>query len=96
MNQPLLTHMDMKMVESIERNRYLTPKAAAEYLGLSVFSIYRLVQRRAIPFIPIRPSGVNTSRRPSVRFDRYALDAWMKKQAVKPQADYVDERGANE
>jgi excisionase family DNA binding protein len=96
MTERSLTHMDMKMVQGIERNRYFTAKKAAEYLGLSVFSVYRLVQRRAIPFIPIRPSGVNTSRRPSVRFDIYALDAWMKKQAVKPAADYVDERGANE
>ena len=86
------------MAESVERNRYLTAKAAAEYLGLSVFSVYRLVQRRAIPFIPLHPSGMDFSRRPSVRFDVRALDAWMKKQVVRPQTDalsqtdHLDER----
>jgi hypothetical protein len=78
--------------------RYLSPKQAARYLGLSVFSIYRLVERRAIPFIPLHPSRSNgrAANRPSVRLDREALDAWMRKQTVKPSAEYVDERTANE
>jgi excisionase family DNA binding protein len=78
--------------------RYLSPKQAARYLGLSVFSIYRLVERRAIPFIPLYPSGTKTtsSSRASVRFDSQALDAWMRKQTVKPSPEYVDERTTNE
>ena len=76
--------------------RYVSPKEAARYLGLSVFSIYRLVQRRAIPFIPLHPSGISPTSRPSVRFDLQALDAWMKKHTVKPLAEYVDERATNE
>lgn len=76
-------------------NRYLSPRAAAQYLGLSVFSVYRLIERRAIPFIPIRPSAPKAHGRASVRFDIHALDAWMRKQTVKPSLDYVDETTAN-
>ena len=74
--------------------RYLNPKQAAQYLGLSVFSVYRLVERRAIPFVPLHPSGArgNPSARPSVRFDIEAIDGWMKRQTVKPLADLIDER----
>jgi len=76
------------------RQRYLSPKEAAIYLGLSVFSIYRLIERRAIPFVPLYPSGCAraTLTRSSVRFDVEALDVWMKKQTVKPAVEYVDER----
>jgi predicted DNA-binding transcriptional regulator AlpA len=81
--------MDMTM-----RPRYVNPKEAAAYLGLSVFSIYRLVERRAIPFVPLYPSSTSAQakRRASVRFDIEALDAWMRKQTVKPLAEYIDER----
>ena len=74
--------------------RYLSPKQTAVYLGLSVFSVYRLVERRAIPFVPLYPSGSagKPSNRPSVRFDIEALDAWMRKQMVKPSTEHVDER----
>ena len=74
--------------------RYLSAKQAAQYLGLSVFSVYRLVERRAIPFVPLYPSRATgkSSNRPSVRFDIEALDVWMRKQTVKPMAEYVDER----
>ena len=80
------------------RPRYLCPKQAATYLSISVFSIYRLVERRAIPFVPLYPSGKagRPTTRPSVRFDIEALDSWMKKQTVKPAAEYVDERTTNE
>ncbi len=81
-------------MEGPTRARYLTPKQAASYLGLSVFSIYRLVERRAVPFIPLHPSERRgkSPGRASVRFDIEALDAWMKKQTVKPSAEHVDER----
>ena len=81
-------------LEQTMRQRYLSPRQAAAYLGVSVFSVYRLVERRAIAFIPLRPSHVTrkASNRPSIRFDIEALDAWMRKQTVKPAADYIDER----
>jgi excisionase family DNA binding protein len=84
-------------MENSRQNRYLTAKQAAAYLGLSVFSVYRLVERRAIPFVPLYPSGsAGKAKRPSVRFDIEALHHWMKKQTVKPAAEYVDERTTNE
>ena len=90
--------MDRTHTDRIITQRYLTPKQAAIYLGLSVFSIYRFIERRAIPFIPLFPSGAAAERahRPSVRFDIEALDVWMKKQVVKSMAEYVDERQSNE
>jgi len=86
--------MRLNEMNVVIRPRYLTPKQAAAYLGLSVFSVYRLVERRAIPFVPLYPSGrtAPNAGRPSVRFDIEALDAWMKKQTVKSSANYVDER----
>lgn len=83
------------MESRIPPNRYLTPKLAAAYLSMSVFSIYRLIARRAIPFIPLHPSS-GTARRSSVRFDIEALDAWMKRQTVKSSGQYVDERTVND
>jgi hypothetical protein len=94
-----LLHMgrpaDLSFSLSLDR-RYVSPKQAACYLGLSVFSIYRLVERRAIPFVPLHPSGARAKSRASVRFDLRALDTWMRKQTVKPSAEYVDERTRNE
>ena len=72
--------------------RYLDPKRMAEYLGLSIFSVYRLVSRRDIPFIPLHPSGARNRSRPSIRFDIEAINAWMKRQSVPVVSDYVDER----
>ena len=64
--------------------RYFTPKEAAAYLGLSVWSLYRLVGRRKIPFIPLRPSRTGSNAgRISIRFDVVELDRWMHKQAVR-------------
>ena len=63
--------------------RYLSPGQAAAYLSLSVWTLYRLVGRRAIPFIALRPSG-SSAGRASLRFDRDALDRWMQKQTVRP------------
>ena len=85
------------MVDQVE-TRYFSAKQAAKYLGVSVFSIYRLIERRAIPFIPLHPSRRNgkATMRPSVRLDRVALDTWMRKRTVKPSSEHVDERTGNE
>jgi hypothetical protein len=65
--------------------RYVDVKGAAAYLGLSIWSLYRLVDQRAIPFIPLRPSNAGScSGRARLRFDVEALDGWMKRQTVKP------------
>ena len=67
--------------------RYLDIKGAGLYLSISIYSVYRLVERRAIPFTPLYPSG--TRGKPSLRFDTEALDAWMRKQMVRPVADQI-------
>jgi excisionase family DNA binding protein len=68
--------------------RYLTLRQAANYLGLSVWSLYRLVGRRAIPFIPLRPSrSAAADGRTSLRFDAIALDRWMQKRTVHAVTD---------
>lgn len=71
--------------------RYLTAKQAAKYLGISVFSVYRLVERRAVPFIPLHPSKAGFRHRPAIRFDVHALDSWMRAQTVRPVTTFVDE-----
>lgn len=63
--------------------RYVDTQEAADYLGISRWTLYRLVQRREIPFIPISGDSA-TSIRCLVRFDTIALDLWMKKRAVTP------------
>ena len=78
-------------MDSSVQARYVNARHAAVYLGISVFSVYRLVERRAIPFIPLHPSGSKETGRASVRFDLHALEAWMQKQAVKPLANFIDE-----
>jgi predicted DNA-binding transcriptional regulator AlpA len=78
-------------VDSSVQARYVNARHASAYLGISVFSVYRLVERRAIPFIPLHPSGAKEAGRASVRFDLRALDVWMQKQMVKPLANFIDE-----
>lgn len=65
--------------------RYLTCEQAATYLALSKWSLYRLVNQRQIPFIPLKPSITPSqgAKRPTLRFDIRALDAWMENQTVK-------------
>lgn len=63
-------------------SRYLTIEQAADYLQVSRWSLYKLVQRRRVPFIPVTVD----SEKPILRFDSRALDAWMAKKAVVPPA----------
>jgi excisionase family DNA binding protein len=54
--------------------RYLNIQEAAQYLRISKWAIYKMVDRRQIPFIPIgRP----------LRFDMKTLDEWMSKRTIK-------------
>ena len=59
--------------------RYMDTDEVAEYLGVSKWTIYRLVSVRRIPFIPVA-SGKDK------RFDIKAIDAWMEKNAIRAQA----------
>jgi hypothetical protein len=68
-------------------NRYLTVMEAAAYLRVSRWSLYKLVQRRLIPYISLTTSE-NSCDSPSskaiVRFDTTALDKWLAKKAINP------------
>ena len=55
--------------------RYFNIHEVAAYLGVSRFTVYRLIDRRKIPFIPL------TSK--SYRFDRLRIDKWMERKEVK-------------
>jgi excisionase family DNA binding protein len=55
--------------------RLLTAVEVGEYLGKSPGSIYQMATRRQIPFVKIGGS---------TRFDIHAIDAWIKKNSVKP------------
>ena len=64
--------------------RYLDVRGAAAYLHVSRWTLYKLVERRRIPFIPIQPAEECDAKRAIVRFDALALDKWMAGQAVNP------------
>ncbi|MEW5983706.1 MAG: helix-turn-helix domain-containing protein [Acidobacteriota bacterium] len=52
--------------------RWLDVYAAAAYLSMSPVALYKMVERRQIPFV---------RKRRRVFFDRHALDEWMAKDA---------------
>ena len=53
--------------------RYLQVKQAAQFLGVSRWTIHRLVKDQGIPFIPVRGRIV---------FDKEDLVSWMQKLKV--------------
>jgi hypothetical protein len=64
--------------------RYLDIHGASAYLHISRWTLYKLVERRRIPFIPVWPSEEGVATRAIVRFDALALDRWMAQQSVNP------------
>lgn len=60
-------------------NKYLTSKAAAEYLGLKINYLYKLTSQRLIPFYS--PTGRH------IIFDREDLDAWVRAAKVPSQSE---------
>lgn len=61
--------------------RFLNIKELGEYVGLSRWTIYALVDKRKIPFIPLS--------RKALRFDRIHIDKWMEKKEVKTLKDFI-------
>lgn len=59
--------------------QYLTLSALCEYLSVSKWTIYRLINNREIPFVAIGKRVY--------RFDREAIDEWMKKNSMKTVAE---------
>ena len=53
--------------------RYLSAKGLTEYLPLSKATIYAMVRKREIPFIPMGRKLI---------FDTHAVDAWLKRRSV--------------
>lgn len=67
----------MEKTGTISEKRYMTIDQLAAYLEVSKFTIYRLINRREIPFIPMGRIR---------RFDPLAIDEWMKKRTVAIKA----------
>jgi excisionase family DNA binding protein len=64
--------------------RYLTPDEVATYLGITKAHVYNMVREERIPHTRIGPAprpGDKEGRR--LRFDKYAIDAWMDENAVE-------------
>lgn len=64
-------------------NEYLTTREAADYLGLSIHTIYSLTYYRKIKFS--KPGGK------LVYFAKADLDAWLNKNSFEPRK--IDKRG---
>lgn len=57
--------------------RYIGVKDVARFLGVSRWSIWRLVKEQEIPFSPVRKA---------IRFDKEEIVSWMKRRRVAPRA----------
>ena len=53
--------------------RYLDVSELAGYLGVSKWLVYKLIEDRDIPFVPLGRL---------IRFDRLAIDKWAEKRTV--------------
>jgi predicted DNA-binding transcriptional regulator AlpA len=64
--------------------RYLTVDQAANYMGVSKWTVYRLVEGRQIPFISLSPSSPlrATARKAMIRLDARNIDRWMERQTI--------------
>ena len=70
------------MISQMAEKRYLTMKDLQGYLSLSRCTIYSLIGKRKLPFIPL-------SKR-AYRFDRLEIDRWMLKNQVKTAAHFLE------
>ncbi len=65
------------MTNRISSPRLLSIDQAAEYMGLSKRTLYRMVSQRRLPFLKIGRL---------VKLDLDQLDKWIGKQAIRPAA----------
>jgi excisionase family DNA binding protein len=56
--------------------RMMSPKKAAEYLGMSVDLIYEMIKRRELPVVPKGKNGQQYN------IDRCDLDRWIDKNKI--------------
>ena len=72
-------HMHMRLVTATASQpitrRLFTIRKVAEYTGLSVRTLYRMVSQRRIPFVKMGRL---------VKCDLKAMDAWIERHSVKP------------
>lgn len=61
--------------------RYLTMHQICEYLSCSKWTIYRLIDKREIPFAAIGKRAY--------RFDQDAIDKWMQDRTMKTTAEVL-------
>ena len=60
------------------KTELLTYAGTSDFLGVKVGTLYSWVSRRAIPFVRLGPRVV--------RFDRAALEAWLRSRTVAPDS----------
>lgn len=82
--KPDITVTDEKMVDITEEldddgERLKTPRWAAAYLGLSVRSIYRMIEEESIPYIRIGRA---------IRLRKSELDDWLMLIGLAPGEAY--------
>lgn len=70
--------MDEKSATLLYGKRYMTIEQLSDYLEVSKWTIYRLINNREIPFIPFGRIR---------RFDPQAIDKWMQEKTVKTKAE---------
>ena len=66
--------------------RYLTAEQAAEYLSLAPSTLYDWVAKKRIPFVEFPGKKGRHHNGGTLRFDRLALDRFMRQHSVKPLA----------
>lgn len=66
-----------RLLQTVTLKRYLDVGELAEYLGVSKWLIYKLIESRDIPFVPFGRL---------IRFDRLAIDRWVEKRTVQAAA----------
>lgn len=67
----------MSTKSPLMNRRLLTIKEVADYMGLSVHTLYTMVAQRRIPHVKVGRL---------VKFDVETLDKWIKQQSVMPIA----------
>lgn len=59
--------------------KWMSPSQTAEYLGLSIHTVYQRIAKRQIPHHKVPGSNL-------VRFDQVELDEWMESGAIETVA----------
>ncbi len=72
----------MEQPKVIESKSYFNIKEVSEYIGFSKRSIYGLVARRQIPFIPLSDKAL--------RFSRASIDKWLARKEIKTVEDHIN------